>query len=174
MSNFARRFKKQASYEPPKEVKLLNALRTAAYALQQYAKGTSWAIESETGRVYWIGDGDGPSVAEDALGKSLIDKIAQYTGADVFASDDVIKDQWEFQMQCRVLEKVGVEGLIVASDGISVDELAECHVTPAEHCVGKGSAPEQLQKLIDQLADGPSTVALLPRGPYILPKVQGA
>ena len=68
MSNFARKFKKQSSYEPPKEVKMLNALRTAAHALQQYAKGTSWAIESETGRVYWLGDGDGPKIAEDALG----------------------------------------------------------------------------------------------------------
>ena len=91
--------------------------------------------------------------------------------ADIANTGKVRKDQWAFQMHARVLDKVGPEGLIMAAQGISDDELARCHVTPICQSMGSGSTAEQMQKLVDILADGSSTVALLPRGPYILPKV---
>jgi len=91
--------------------------------------------------------------------------------ADIFSSGQVIRDQWEFQMQCRTLDRVGLQGLIVATDGIATHELARCHVTPIRRCAGDGPTRQQVQTLINQLADQALSVAVLPRGPYVLPKV---
>jgi hypothetical protein len=68
MSNFTSRFKKQQGL--PKvsenEKKLRNALGTAAQVLMQYAKGSNWA--DMDGKCIWLGEGQGPDLAEKALG----------------------------------------------------------------------------------------------------------
>ncbi len=91
--------------------------------------------------------------------------------ADIQASDRVEKDQWEYEMQCRVLRKVGVDGLIFVTDGADAATLRDCSVTPAEGC---GQAPAQ-QILNDALAGlsqsrPEATKAIIPTGPYILPR----
>jgi len=64
---------------------------------------------------------------------------------DILARAETRKDQWEFQMQTRVLEKTGKAGLVVLTDGIGGHELRRCHVTPAAEVVGEappgGSTP---------------------------------
>jgi len=90
---------------------------------------------------------------------------------DIFARDEVLKDQWEFQMQIRVLEKTGWDGLIMLTDGIPIDDLRKCSVVPAEDLVGPGRPAELMENLIELLAPEATRAAVLPRGPYILPKV---
>jgi len=92
---------------------------------------------------------------------------------DIKASDRVEKDQWEFEMQCRVLRKVGVDGLVFVTDGVDTATLSACSVTPAPGC-GEAGRPAQ-QVLDDVLAslrtDHPGAAwAVIPTGPYILPR----
>jgi nickel-dependent lactate racemase len=68
-------------------------------------------------------------------------------------------DEWQLVMQAKVLERCHVK---VVSDGLSAETLRKCYVEPAvsvEQAVG------------DCLREyGPSTrVAVIPKGPYVLP-----
>ncbi len=47
------------------------------------------------------------------------------------------KDQWEYQMQTRVLSRVGVEGLVLANDGLDAATQRKIATTP---CPGDGDA----------------------------------
>ena len=91
---------------------------------------------------------------------------------DIKASDRVEKDQWEYEMQCRVLRKVGVDGLIFVTDGVDAATLADCSVTPAPGC-GEAPAQQILDDLLASLdAKHPNAArAVIPTGPYILPRV---
>ncbi len=96
---------------------------------------------------------------------------------DIKASDRVEKDQWEFEMQCRVLRKVAVDGLVFVTDGVDAATLGACSVRPAPGC-GETGRPTQ-QVLDDVLAslrtEHPrATWAVIPTGPYILPRVPAA
>lgn len=64
----ARRMKRQQiGYTPTeRERKMLQALQSASHVLREYAKGTNWA-EME-GKSIWIGEGNGPDLAEMVLG----------------------------------------------------------------------------------------------------------
>ncbi len=53
---------------------------------------------------------------------------------DILGRDEVQQDQWEFEEQCKVLAKVGVEGLVVCTDGIDAATLRRCSVTAATPC----------------------------------------
>ena len=77
------------------------------------------------------------------------------------------KDQWQFQMQTRVLERIGVSGLVMANDGLPIDVQRRLAVTPA---VGEGDAPERAQQVIDAyVANHPQArVAIIPDGPYTM------
>jgi nickel-dependent lactate racemase len=90
---------------------------------------------------------------------------------DIFSTDKTRLDQWQFQMQTRVLKKTEVSGLIMVCDHIDVDDLGRCHVTPAQDVVGEGPIGQQLRYLIEFIAKTPLRVAFLPRGPYILPEL---
>jgi len=76
-------------------------------------------------------------------------------------------DQWEFQMQARVLARVGVEGLRLVSDGIPADIQPHIGVTPI---LGPGDAGRRLQRAVDEfLAARPGArVAVIPDGPYTM------
>lgn len=64
MSNFTRRFKKQGGAS--QDERLLQSLQTQAIALHQYANGSNWAYDH--GRWFWLGEANGPELAEKALG----------------------------------------------------------------------------------------------------------
>ena len=87
--------------------------------------------------------------------------------ADIAASGHTRLDQWELQMQCRVLERIGMERLMLASDGIGPDVLRRIAVTPLD---GAAPAASRVQAAInDYLARRPAArVAVIPDGPYTM------
>jgi hypothetical protein len=87
--------------------------------------------------------------------------------ADIAATDDTKLDQWEFQMQARVLERIGMERLLLASDGIPMDTQKRLSVTPL---TGDGDAQTRAQWAIDQFVtrNPNARVAVIPEGPYTL------
>lgn len=86
---------------------------------------------------------------------------------DIEASSDTAKDQWEFQMQTRVLQRVGVEGLHVLGDGMAVVEQAKLCVTPV---AGAGGVQARLQRFVDTFAQAnpAARIAVIPQGPYTM------
>jgi nickel-dependent lactate racemase len=93
---------------------------------------------------------------------------------DILACKTTRLDQWQFQMQTRVLKKTGVNGLIVVCDTIDANKLRQCHVTPAQDITGQGTVKHQLDYLITLFANSSLKVAVLPRGPYVLPEINMA
>jgi lactate racemase len=76
-------------------------------------------------------------------------------------------DQWELQMQCRVLERIGPERLHLAADGIATADLARLALTPVP---GDGDATVRAQRFIDEFvaAHPAARLAVVPEGPYTL------
>ncbi len=88
--------------------------------------------------------------------------------ADIEANRKETKlDQWEFQMQCRVLECIGRDNLWFVSDGIDADVQKRIAVNAI---LGDGSAQTRAQRAIDQyVADNPDArIAVIPDGPYTM------
>lgn len=87
--------------------------------------------------------------------------------ADIAASGETRLDQWQFQMQARVLARIGTERLWLASDGVPVEVQGRLGVTPAG---GQGNAQERAQAAIDAyVRERPhARVAVIPDGPYTM------
>lgn len=85
----------------------------------------------------------------------------------IAASGRTDLDQWEFQMQCRVLQRVGIEGLRLVTDGIPADIQEHIGVTPI---LGPGAPPQRLQRAIDDFvrARPDARIAVIPDGPYTM------
>jgi nickel-dependent lactate racemase len=78
-----------------------------------------------------------------------------------------IKDQWQFQMHIRVLEKIGLENLHFYTTGISIEELALLSVTP--HAVSSETMAKSIQRQIDHAVASGKKIAVFPEGPYCSP-----
>jgi nickel-dependent lactate racemase len=89
---------------------------------------------------------------------------------DILSTQTTLLDQWGFQAQTHVLRKTDVNGLIMVTDSITVDDLVRCHITPAQDIVGQVPIQKQLDYLVEFVSKTPLRVAVLPRGPYILPE----
>jgi len=76
-------------------------------------------------------------------------------------------DQWEYQMQCRVLGRIGIENLRLVTDGIPHHLQSKLSVAPV---LGVGDARTRLQRAIDcYLSANPAArVAIVPEGPYTM------
>ncbi len=76
-------------------------------------------------------------------------------------------DQWEYQMQARVLARIGRRKLWFASDGLAREIQNHLSVTPL---TGAGDARQRAQRAIDQyIAAAPGArIAVIPEGPYTL------
>ena len=76
-------------------------------------------------------------------------------------------DQWELQMQCRVLARIGVEKLRLVTDGIDADTQQRMNLTPVG---GEGDAPARAQRAIDEYvaAHPAARIAVIPEGPYTM------
>ncbi|MEM1099069.1 MAG: nickel-dependent lactate racemase [Planctomycetota bacterium] len=87
--------------------------------------------------------------------------------ADIEAAEGTSKDQWEFQMQTRVLDRVGVEGLHVVGDGMPKENQARLCISPVS---GPGKVQARLQRFVDDYVDlNPgSRIAVIPQGPYTM------
>lgn len=90
---------------------------------------------------------------------------------DIFAREQVQRDQWELQVQCDVLKKIGKSNLFFVTDGIEPQTLAKCNVTPATNSLSDCEPPAVLiQNLLQELAyqHPAASWAVIPDGPYIL------
>ncbi len=102
-------------------------------------------------------------------------------------SGDTDKDQWEYQMQTRVLQHIGIENLILANDGLSPQTQRKIATTPApgtnaqtSEGTGKtsgrtsggggGDAIARAQHFIDtwDRANPNARLAVIPQGPYTM------
>ncbi len=89
---------------------------------------------------------------------------------DIKNTKEVKKDQWEFQMQCRVLEKIPKEHLILYSEGISKNEKEKINTTPAENFItNTGGIEKELQSIINNLTLTKKNlkITVIPEGPYV-------
>ncbi len=79
----------------------------------------------------------------------------------ILGKDYFVMDQWQLEEQAKVNERCKVK---VVSDGISPEELRRCYVEPAATVE---------QAVADSLREyGPAArVAVIPKGPYVLPYV---
>jgi nickel-dependent lactate racemase len=79
----------------------------------------------------------------------------------ILDKDYFMMDQWQLEEQCKVMAKCRVK---VVSDGLSPETLRRCYVEPAATVE---------QAVADSLAEhGPEArVAVIPKGPYVLPYV---
>ena len=93
--------------------------------------------------------------------------------ADIESNKDrTLLDQWEFQMQCRVLARVGRESLWFVSDGIEGDVQRRIAVNPI---LGGGDAQARAQRAIDEYLTGrpDARLAVVPDGPYTMLRRRG-
>jgi nickel-dependent lactate racemase len=79
----------------------------------------------------------------------------------ILGSDYFVMDQWQLEELAKVVERCKVK---VVSDGIPADTLRRCFVEPAESVE---------RAVADSLAEyGPNAkVAVIPKGPYVLPYI---
>ncbi|MBE7461995.1 MAG: nickel-dependent lactate racemase [Planctomycetes bacterium] len=77
------------------------------------------------------------------------------------------KDQWQYQMQARVLARIGAERLCLVSDGLEAGVQAGLSVHPV---TGAGGAAERTQAFVDAyLREHPrARIAVIPEGPYAM------
>ena len=83
------------------------------------------------------------------------------------STPEVVKDQWQYQMHARTLQRIGAQRLWLATDALDADLLATLAVRPVP---GDGDARRRAQCFIDTfLSDNPGArVAVLPEGPYTM------
>ncbi|HSO78543.1 MAG TPA: nickel-dependent lactate racemase [Bacteroidales bacterium] len=79
----------------------------------------------------------------------------------------IIKDQWQFQMQTKVLQHVGEDNLIFVTDGLSASDLARLNVNGI-HASGD-CIQQKIQDLLDRLVQEGRSVAVIAEGPYCAP-----
>jgi nickel-dependent lactate racemase len=81
----------------------------------------------------------------------------------ILGQDYFVMDQWQLEEFCKVVERCRVK---VVSDGLPAEALRRCYVEPAATVE---------QAVADSLRDyGPAArVAVIPKGPYVLPYVAG-
>ena len=88
--------------------------------------------------------------------------------ADIEADCDTTRlDQWEFQMQARVLDRIGREKLWFVSDGIGEEIQRRISVAPI---LGPEPAQQRAQQAIDEYlsSHGDARIAIIPEGPYTM------
>ena len=78
-----------------------------------------------------------------------------------------IKDQWQFQMHIRVLEKTGLHNLHFYTSNIPPEDLTLLSVTG--HAMIKEYMKEAIQKQIDKNIASGKKIAVFPEGPYSSP-----
>ncbi len=93
---------------------------------------------------------------------------------DILSREQVQRDQWELQVQCGVLKKIGKGNLLFVTDGIEAQTLAKCNVTPATQLVRQAASEPAvlMQAVLDRVtSEHPkASWAVIPDGPYILIK----
>ena len=86
------------------------------------------------------------------------------------SNGNIIKDQWQFQMQTKVLQHVGDDNLIFVTDGLSASDLTRLNVNGIH--ASEGYIQQRVQDLLDGLIYEGRSVAVIPEGPYCAPIMQ--
>ena len=112
----------------------------------------------------------GQELGSPAYSKLLLDYDNDWPRflADIAANRHETRlDQWEFQMQARVLARIGREKLWFVSDGIPADRQRHIAVTPI---LGPEDAQARAQRAIDEYtaAHPGARIAVIPEGPYTM------
>ena len=82
-------------------------------------------------------------------------------------AETVDKDQWQFQMQTRALEKVGNEGIVMFSAGL--DDSESRYIAGRHKRVSPETAEKEIQAFINTLVSSGKRLAVIPEGPYCTP-----
>ena len=77
------------------------------------------------------------------------------------------KDQWQFQMHCRTLAKLGEENLRFVTAGLEEAQLKKLSVNP--FAVPRDAVQATIQTMIDEAVAEGKTIAVFPEGPYCAP-----
>lgn len=85
--------------------------------------------------------------------------------ADIENASHVIKDQWQFQMHTRTLEKIGREHIHFITDALSQETLNRLSVNG----IATNDVEKTLQMTIDQICRSGRRVCVIPEGPYCSP-----
>ncbi len=141
----------------------------------QCVKGmvSSLPVVKKNGTVVSLG-----SCLEGVGGNEYKSTMKKYSGnwkgflSDSMNSNNVIKDQWQFQMQTKVLEYVSEENLIFVTGGISNSELSNLSVNGV--FAAEDQIQQKVQKIVDELVKEGKTLAVIPEGPYCSPIKQGS
>jgi nickel-dependent lactate racemase len=137
-----------------------------------YPLDTTWyqAIKGLTGALPIVKRG-GTIVLAASLSQGIGSPEFQHLMADnpdlkvfrqrILGTDYFVMDQWQLEEQAKVAAKCKVK---VVTDGLPAEALRKCYVEPA---------PTVEQAVADSLAEyGPGArVAVIPKGPYVLPYV---
>jgi lactate racemase len=91
--------------------------------------------------------------------KGFLDKIRN--------SQSVVKDQWQFQMHTRTLEKVGCKGVVVFTAGL--DDRQSRYIAGRHRRVLPDAAAKEIQAFIDAHICFGTRLAVIPEGPYCTP-----
>ncbi len=81
----------------------------------------------------------------------------------IMDSDYFVMDQWQLEELCKVVAKCRVK---VVTQGLSAETLRQCHVEPA------ASVESAVAESLAEYGPG-ATLAVIPKGPYVLPYVAG-
>lgn len=80
---------------------------------------------------------------------------------------NIIKDQWQFQMQTRILKHIGDDNLIFLTDGLGVSDLNRLSVNGIH--ASESNMQERVQALLDEFVHEGRSLAVIPEGPYCAP-----
>ncbi|MEA2064436.1 MAG: nickel-dependent lactate racemase [Gemmatimonadota bacterium] len=83
---------------------------------------------------------------------------------DIEKSEEVKKDQWQFQMQARVLEKTGCRNLYFITDALPAEDMEKLCVNGIS--AERGMVEKTVQEVLDRLLLSGGKLAVLPEGPY--------
>jgi len=77
------------------------------------------------------------------------------------------KDQWQFQMHCRALEKLGAEGIRFYTEGLG--KRLPPWLCVSGHSVPNDALRQALQTAVTDLAGRGQRIGVFPEGPYCVP-----
>jgi len=88
---------------------------------------------------------------------------------DIINSTEVKRDQWQYEMLCRVLKKVGIEGVIFCTANIDARILKHLSVTPSYNFSDSLKPETILEDSLNNVLQKYNSpkIAIVPEGPYI-------
>ncbi|MBL8029395.1 MAG: nickel-dependent lactate racemase [Fibrobacteres bacterium] len=99
--------------------------------------------------------------------------MKQYSGRHKDFINDIVlhghftKDQWQFQMLTRAIDKVGIKNLHFYTDGIEEKTLGKLSVVP--HKMDTVLIQREMNRVIADYASRGLRIAVFPEGPYCAP-----